>query len=204
MKNLPIYLVDDEEATRHSVGFLLKTSGFKIREFASGDALLTAARSLDPGVILLDVHMPEQDGLEVQRALNDAGILFPVIFMTGHGEVRVAVEAMKAGAVEFIEKPFNKQTILNAITQAHERYRQVERLDTAKTKALLRLNKLSAREREVLQCVARGLPSKTIGYDLGISPRTVEIHRAKIMKKLDVGSLPELLRLAFAAGLGRS
>ena len=150
-------------------------------------------------VVLSDVRMPGMDGLEVQQALRDKGVTLPVIIMTGHGDVGLAVRAMKAGAIDFIEKPFEKATLLGAIEQGLNRLREAETGRALARDAGVRLQGLTPREREVLDGLAKGLPNKTIAYDLGISPRTVEIHRANLMTKLGVRSLSEALRVAFAA-----
>jgi two-component system response regulator FixJ len=194
-----VYLVDDDEAIRRSAGFMLKTSGFHVRAFDSGDALMKAASSLEPGCILLDIRMPGMDGLQVQEALNERGVTLPVIIMTGHGDVTLAVQAMKAGAVDFIEKPFEKAIVLGAIEQAFARLDRSAKSQQRAEEAQVQLQALTPREREVLDGLADGLPNKTIAYDLGISPRTVEIHRANVMTKLSVRSLSEALRIAFAA-----
>jgi two-component system response regulator FixJ len=194
-----VHLVDDDEAIRRSVGFMLKTSGFHVRTYQSGVELLKSAGNLEPGCILLDIRMPGMDGLEVQAGLRDKGITLPVIIMTGHGDVTLAVQAMKAGALDFIEKPFEKAVLLSALEHGIDRLKRsaanVERAD----EAAVRLQALTPRERDVLDGLAKGLPNKTIAYDLGISPRTVEIHRANLMSKLEVKSLSEALRIAFAA-----
>lgn len=198
-----IHIVDDEDAIRRSASFMLKTSGFDVRTWASGVALLKEARSIEPGCILLDVRMPEMDGLEVQQALADAGIALPVIVLTGHGDIAIAVRAMKAGAVDFLEKPFEKARLLDAIAAGfallQDKAGRSERAHEASTA----IARLTDRERDVLEGLAQGLPNKTIAFDLGISPRTVEVHRANLMSKLEVRSLSDALRLAFAAGLGR-
>ncbi|HET7605172.1 MAG TPA: response regulator FixJ [Sphingomicrobium sp.] len=194
-----VHLVDDDDAIRRSVGFMLKTSGFHVRAYESGTELLKAAGGLEPGTILLDIRMPGMDGLEVQSALRERGIALPVIIMTGHGDVSLAVHAMKAGAVDFIEKPFEKAVLIGAIEQAIDRLEHAAVSRDRADEAVVRLEALTPREREVLDGLARGLPNKTIAYDLGISPRTVEIHRANLMTKLDVRSLSEALRIAFAA-----
>jgi two-component system response regulator FixJ len=196
-----VHLVDDDEAIRRSAGFMLKTSGFQVKTYASGVELLKDARELAPGCILLDVRMPEMDGLQVQAALKERGIGFPVIVMTGHGDVGVAVQAMKSGAVDFIEKPFEKAVMLSAIEEGFARIEQAGRSRARAEEALTRLQALTPRERDVLEGLVRGHPNKTIAYDLDISPRTVEIHRANLMSKLGVASLSEALRIAFAAGL---
>jgi two-component system, LuxR family, response regulator FixJ len=194
-----VHLVDDDEAIRRSVGFMLRTSGFHVHTYESGVELLKATPNLEPGCILLDIRMPGMDGLEVQAALRDKGVTLPVIIMTGHGDVSLAVQAMKAGAVDFIEKPFEKALLLSAIEHGIDRLRHTAANRDQADEASVRLQALTAREREVLDGLARGLPNKTIAFDLGISPRTVEIHRANLMTKLDVRSLSEALRIAFAA-----
>lgn len=196
-----IHLVDDDEAIRRSAGFMLKTSGYQVRTYASGVDMLKEAKELPPGCILLDVRMPGMDGLQVQKALQDRGIGFPVIVMTGHGDVGVAVQAMKAGAVDFIEKPFEKAVLLSAIEEGFSRLEHSGRSRARAEEATVRLQALTPRERDVLEGLVRGHPNKTIAYDLDISPRTVEIHRANLMSKLGVASLSEALRIAFAAGL---
>jgi len=194
-----VHLVDDDAAIRRSVGFMLKTSGHRVERYESGADLLKSSASLSEGCILLDIRMPGMDGLEVQQALQDKGIGLPVIIMTGHGDVSLAVKAMKAGAVDFIEKPFEKQALLASLDEGFDRLSRKEATGERQRDAELRLQGLTARERDVLDGLAQGLPNKTIGYDLGISPRTVEIHRANLMSKLGVRSLSEALRIAFAA-----
>jgi two-component system, LuxR family, response regulator FixJ len=194
-----VHLVDDDEAIRRSAGFMLKTAGVHVRTYESGVELLKNAPNLEPGCILLDIRMPGMDGLEVQEALKARGVALPVIIMTGHGDVSLAVQAMKAGAVDFIEKPFEKAVLLSAIEQGVERLKRSHAGRERADEAAVRLQALTPREREVLDGLANGLPNKTIAYDLGISPRTVEIHRANVMTKLQVRSLSEALRLAFAA-----
>ena len=194
-----VHLVDDDEAIRRSVGFMLKTSGFHVRTYESGIELLKSAPDLEKGCILLDIRMPGMDGIEVQKALKDKGVGLPVIIMTGHGDVSLAVQAMKAGAVDFIEKPFEKAVMLSAIEHGVERLKRSAANRDLADDATVRLQVLTPRESEVLEGLAKGLPNKTIAYDLGISPRTVEIHRANLMTKLGVRSLSEALRIAFAA-----
>jgi two-component system response regulator FixJ len=200
--NRIVHLVDDDEAIRRSAGFMLKTSGYTVKAYVSGVELLKEARELDPGVILLDVRMPEMDGIEVQKTLRERGIALPVIVMTGHGDVGVAVQAMKQGALDFIEKPFEKAVLLAALDEGFARIEQAGRNRARGEEARVRLEALTPREKDVLQGLVRGHPNKTIAYDLDISPRTVEIHRANLMHKLGVASLSEALRIAFAAGLG--
>lgn len=194
-----IYLVDDDEAVRRSAGFMLRTSGFTVHAFASGVDLLKEVKHLDPGCILLDIRMPDMDGLEVQRALSDRGVAMPVIVLTGHGDVATAVAAMKNGAADFLEKPFEKASLLDAIGRAVDAIDYHGAASASEREARLRIAVLTPRERDVLRELARGQPNKAIAYDLHISPRTVEVHRANVMNKLDVRSLSEALRIAFAA-----
>jgi two-component system response regulator FixJ len=193
-----IHIVDDEEAIRRSAGFMLKTSGYAVSTYASGDAFLQAAKDAEPGCVLLDVRMP---GMEVQKVMAERGIAMPVVVLTGHGDITVAVRAMKGGAVDFIEKPFEKAVLLTAITAAFERLDDVEARAARASDAAVAIAALTSREQDVLKGMAQGLPNKTIAFDLGISPRTVEVHRANLMGKLQVKSLSEALRIAFAAGL---
>lgn len=197
-----VHLIDDDEAVRRSTSFMLRTSRYLVKTYASGVELLALGKDIAPGCILLDVRMPVMDGLEVQRTLKERGVLLPVIVMTGHGDVNVAVQAMKAGAVDFIEKPFEKAVLLGALEEGFARIEQAGRGRARADEARVRLEALTPREADVLQGLVRGHPNKTIAYDLGISPRTVEIHRANLMTKLGVASLSEALRIAFAAGLG--
>ena len=197
-----VHLVDDDESIRRSVSFMLRTSGYVVKTYASGVEFLKEAKAAAPGCILLDVMMPQVDGLEVQRRLREENVLFPVIVMTAHGDVAVSVQAMKRGAVDFIEKPFEKATLLGAIEDGLGRLEQSSRRHVRREEAKARLEALTPRERDVMEGLVRGHPNKTIAYDLGISPRTIEIHRANLMIKLGVISLSEALRIAFAAGLG--
>ncbi|MBW8744632.1 MAG: response regulator transcription factor [Sphingomonas sp.] len=197
-----IHIVDDEEAIRRSASFMLKTSGFDVQTWPSGVAFLKEVRNVEPGCILLDVRMPQMDGLEVQQALSASGVAMPVIVLTGHGDISIAVRAMKAGAVDFIEKPFEKAKLLEAIEAGFAQLENKAGRATRTHEALTVIAGLTDRERDVLDGLAQGLPNKTIAFDLGISPRTVEVHRANLMTKLSVRSLSDALRLAFAAGLG--
>jgi two-component system response regulator FixJ len=195
-----VHLVDDDEGIRRSASFMLRTSNYVVKTYASGMELL-AEKALASGCILLDVRMPEMDGLEIQAELRRRGLLLPVIIMTGHGDIGLAVQAMKAGAVDFIEKPFEKATLVGALEDGFARLGRAGKLTERTEVARSKLKALTAREREVLEGLARGFPNKTIAYDLGISPRTVEVHRANVMEKLSVPSFAEALRIAFAAGL---
>ena len=197
-----VHLVDDDEAIRRSASFMLRTSGYLVKTYASGVEFLGVVKDAVPGCVLLDVRMPEIDGLEVQAALKERGVLLPVVVMTGHGDINTAVEAMKLGAVDFIEKPFEKAVLLSAIEAGLERLDKSAKRHVRADEARVKLGVLTPRELDVMKGLVRGHPNKTIAYDLDISPRTVEIHRANLMTKLGVHSLSEALRIAFAAGLG--
>lgn len=196
-----VHLVDDDEDIRRSASFMLRTANLIVKTYASGPELL-GVKDLPSGCILLDIRMPEMTGLEVQAELKRRGQLLPVVIMTGHGDVGLAVEAMKAGAVDFIEKPFEKAVLLGALEEGFARLNRAGNAQARREAAEAKLKVLTGREREVLDGLARGLPNKTIGYDLGISARTVEVHRANVMTKLGVPSFAEALRIAFAARLG--
>lgn len=194
-----VYLVDDDNAIRRAVSFMLRTADYDVTTFKSGDEFLKETGSLAPGCVLLDVRMPGTDGLEVQRLIAPKNTVLPVVIMTGHGDIVMAVQAMKAGAVDFLEKPFEKAMLVSALEQGWLRLEKSDRLRLRSTEAAAQLEVLSPRERDVLNGMVEGLPNKAIAHDLGISPRTVEIHRANVMSKLGVRSLSEALRLAFAA-----
>lgn len=194
-----VHVVDDDPGVRRSVAFILKTSGHRVETYESGADLIKESGHLAEGCILLDIRMPGMDGLEVQQRLQDKGVNLPVIIMTGHGDVSLAVKAMKSGAVDFIEKPFAKEALLASLKEGFDRLSRGEATDDRARDASVKVHGLTPRERDVLEGLAQGLPNKTIAYDLGISPRTVEIHRANLMNKLGVRSLSEALRIAFAA-----
>jgi two-component system, LuxR family, response regulator FixJ len=201
-ENRLVHVVDDEDSVRRSASFMLKTSGFAVQTWPSGVAFLKEARHVDPGCVLLDVRMPEMDGLEVQQELHARGIALPVIVLTGHGDVAIAVKAMKAGAIDFLEKPIDSDQLLAAIARGFERIEAGQEAVARAADAQTLIGALTVREREVLEGLAQGYPNKTIAYDLGISARTVEVHRANVMTKLSARSLSEALRIAFSAGMG--
>ena len=202
MTDLPdVHVVDDDEAVRRSLAYLLRTAGHVVYTWASGEAFL-AGMTAGPACVLLDVRMPGIDGPEVQRQLAARGLALPVIVMTGHGDIATAVQAMKAGAIDFLEKPFESATLRKALATAGERLAAVDSHQAQLAEAEARLRILTPREREVLDGLARGLPNKTIAWDLGISARTVEVHRANVMTKLGLPTLSDVLRIAFAAGMG--
>jgi len=196
-----IYIIDDDEAVRNSLSLLLDAYGFMVRTFASAQEFLAAASSLRVSIVISDIRMPEMDGLELQQRLIELRLSFPLVLMTGDGDVPLAVQAMKAGALDFVEKPFAADAILKVATAASERL--AERADEESLTATVssRLAGLTPREREVLEGLLAGLPNKSIAYDLAISPRTVEIHRARVMDKMGAHSLPELVQLSLAAGM---
>jgi two-component system response regulator FixJ len=192
-----VHLIDDDEAVRRALAFLLTTSGFAVRVYESASAFLELLPSLQPGCIVTDVRMPGVSGLELQRELKARHVVMPVIVMTGHGDVALAVEAMKAGAIDFIEKPFADETLVFSIRIAIDRHARDARRDQETAAIGAKLKTLSAREAEVLEGLVAGLPNKTIAYDLNISARTVEVHRANVMTKMGAANLPELVRMVF-------
>jgi two-component system response regulator FixJ len=196
-----VYIVDDDEAVRDSLAVLLESKAYTVKGFASALEFLAAAPSLPVGCLIVDIRMPVMDGLELQECLNTGGLEFPMIVITGHGDVLLAVRAMKAGAVDFIEKPFASEAILDSLAAAFTRLTAPGEGDAPRIAAQAKLALLSPREREVLQGLLAGLPNKSIAYDLAISPRTVEIHRARVMDKMAARSVSELIRVALAAGL---
>ena len=196
-----VYIVDDDEAVRDSLSVLLEAKAYAVRSFGTVPEFLTAAPSLPVGCLIADIRMPEMDGLELQQHLVDRSLQFPLIVIAGHGDVPLAVRAMKARAVDFIEKPFALDAILDSLEVVLSRLTTSDEEDPAKVAALAKLAHLSARELQVLEGLLAGLPNKTIAYDLAISPRTVEIHRARVMDKMGARSLSELIRLALAAGV---
>jgi two-component system response regulator FixJ len=196
-----VYIVDDDEAVRDSLTVLLEACAHRVRSFGLAREFLDAAPSLPPGCLIADIRMPEMDGLELQRRLKERSLAFPMIVVTGHGDVPLAVRAMKAGALDFVEKPFSSQAILASVEAALDQLGAAANKDPAAATAAAKLDLLSPREREVLEGLLAGLPNKSIAYDLAISPRTVEIHRARVMDKMGARSLSELVRLALAAGL---
>ena len=196
-----VHIVDDEETVRKSLAFLLTMNDFAVRAHESATAFLRVAPQLKSAVLVTDLRMPDMSGVELIRQLNDLKLKIPSIVMTGHGDVPMAVEAMKAGAIDFIEKPFEDQVIMDAIRNAAVRLQP--EADGPDDPGLVRerLAGLSDRERQVFEAVVAGLPNKSIAYDLDISPRTVEVHRANVMAKMKAKSLPQLVRMALSAGM---
>lgn len=203
MENSPqalIHIVDDEASLRRALVFLLESAGWRVAAHESAKAFLAAwTEPAPPGCLILDIRMPLMSGLELQRILNERGIRLPVIFLTGHADVSIAVQAMKHGACELIEKPFKDQVLLDAVGQAVRG--DLARRDEVLTRQALRsrLDKLSPRETEVARLVAEGLPNKIIGLQLDISERTVQVHRLHVMEKLGIHSAAELAQLMLKA-----
>ncbi len=195
-----VHVVDDDVAVRQSLSFLLASDGLPVRLHESAVAFLDAVKDATAGCIVTDVRMPGIDGIEFLRRLRGRGIALPVIVMTGHADVPLAVEAMKQGAVDFIEKPFDDDLFLAAVRAALQRHEQDARREAHKAEVQTRLEALSERERQVLDGLVAGKANKVIAYDLGISPRTVEIYRANVMTKMQAGSLSELVRMALLTG----
>jgi two-component system response regulator FixJ len=197
-----VHVIDDDADVRQSLAFLLSTAGFAVRVHESGAAFLKNLSSAQDGCIVTDVRMPGVDGIELQRRLKAANSTMPVIVMTGHGDIALAVEAMKAGALDFIEKPFDDEVMLTAIRTALARRSSELERGSASSEVQARLDLLSERERQVLGGLVEGKPNKIIAYDLGISARTVEIYRANVMTKMRADSLSALVRMALLAGVG--
>ncbi|SFN82711.1 response regulator transcription factor [Sphingomonas sp. OK281] len=197
-----VHIVDDDEAIRQSVSFLLRKAGYAVETYPSGTHFLKSVTRETRGCLLLDVRMPDLDGLEVQARLARSGNTLPVIMLTGHGDVTLAVRAIKAGAIEFLEKPFERNVLLAAIETALAHAARSGRDHFAAADALVRLAVLTPRERDVLDGMVLGRPNKLIAYDLDIATRTVEVHRSNLMEKLAARSLSDVLRIAFSAGLG--
>jgi two-component system, LuxR family, response regulator FixJ len=196
-----IHVIDDDSAMRDSLGFLLDVNGYEPHVFESAGGFLKEASFDALNCIVSDIRMPDMNGIELVRKLKSRGSTCPVILITGHGDVALAVEAMKAGAVDFIEKPFDDEVLLGAIRLALDIRATEPANGSARTDAEARIADLSPRERDVLQGLVAGKINKVIAHELGISPRTVEVYRANLMAKTGARSMSELMRLALAAGL---
>jgi len=197
--NAVVHLIDDDEDVRRALAFLLSTAGLAVRVYESAVVFLEGLPNLQPGCIVSHVRMPEIDGLELQRRLKGLGLDMPMIIMTGHADVPLAVEAMKSGAIDFIEKPFEDDRLLTAIQVALSRFEETGQRAAEIGQIEARLRSLSEREHQVLQGLLAGHPNKTIAYDLNLSPRTVEVHRANVMTKMGANSLSDLVRMALLA-----
>ena len=202
MNKKTILIVDDDEAILDSLRMILEASGFAVRTYSSGTALFNS-RSPPPGdCLLLDLNMPDLNGLEVQRRLKQGSHDLPVIMITAKGDIRAAVKAMQLGAVDFIEKPLSSETVLRSIERALPSAKEASPSVDPTPSLPAGFHRLTAREREVLGLLAAGQSNKSIAFELGISPRTVEIHRARVMEKLQARNLADLVRMALIAGLG--
>jgi len=190
-----VHVIDDDEGVRESLSFLFEMSGVDAKTYSNPVDFLGVAPALTTGCIVTDVRMPQMNGLELVRKLREAGVQLPVIVITGHGDVPLAVEAMKAGAMDFLEKPFKDETLLEAVRHALE---STPRVDGELQE---KISGLSMRERQVLERLVQGAANKVIARDLGISDRTVEIYRAKVMTKMGAESFAELIRMAMLAGI---
>ena len=193
-----VFIVDDDEAIRDSLAWLLEGTGLRVRTFASAEAFLGAYRPECPSCLVLDIRMPGMSGMELQDRLLARGIRIPLIFITGHGDVPMAVAALKKGAIDFIEKPFNDQALVALIDKALQHEAASAAADRMRGEAATRLATLSPREREVMDLVVAGKLNKTIADQLGISVKTVEAHRAKVMEKMHAKSLADLIQSALA------
>ncbi len=190
-----VHIIDDDEAVRDSLSFLLRASGFNAVTYQSATHFLQSLTRDIEGCVITDVRMPDMSGLDLLKRLRGLSCLLPVIVMTGHGDIQLAVEAMKAGAIDFLEKPFSDDRVLGAVGSALEARRAESERTGRRHEVEERLESLSQRERQVLDGLVAGSPNKTIAHDLGISPRTVEVYRANVMTKMQAGSLSELVRM---------
>jgi len=195
-----VHLIDDDEDVRRALAFLLGTAGLAVTVYESASVFLEKCENFESGCVVSDVRMPGIDGLELLRQLQQKRARMPVVVMTGHADVPLAVAAMKEGAVDFIEKPFADDVLLTAIQAAFDRDRNMGRTGAEAAQIRTRLASLTAREKEVLDGLLAGHPNKTIAYDLGLSPRTVEVHRANVMTKMVASSLSELVKMTLAPG----
>lgn len=196
-----MYIVDDDDAVRESAALLLESAGYDVSTYRSGVDFLEKLNADIPACILLDIHMPRMSGIEVQRQLFERGVTFPVIVLTGAGDVSIAVQAMKNGAFEFLEKPYLNEVLLEAARDAFAKLETTTEGRAVTVQAKASVGKLTGRETQVMQALLAGLPNKLIAYELDISVRTVEIYRANVMEKLDARSLSTAVRIALAAGL---
>lgn len=196
-----VHVIDDDEAVRQSLAFLLRAARLDVRTYETAMAFLSVLPTVRSGCVITDVRMPDVSGVDLLRRLKELEFGLPVIVITGHGDVQLAVEAMKVGAVDFIEKPFNDEVLLAAVRSALDRSEKDTQREAQRAALHDRLATLSNRERDVLEGLVAGKANKIIAFDLGISPRTVEIYRANVMTKMNAGSLSELVRMALLAGL---
>lgn len=199
-----VFVVDDDETVRKSLESLLRSAGLNVETFASAQEFLAVPRAAAPGCLVLDVRLPGLSGLELQERMAEAGVEIPIVFITGHGDIPMSVRAMKAGAVEFLTKPFSDQDLLDAVTQAIERDRDARGRRAESEELRARYEALTPREREVMELVASGLLNKQAAARLEISEATVKIHRGQVMQKMRADSLSDLVRMAEKLGLLRA
>lgn len=199
--NPNVYIVDDHEAVRDSLGALLMSDGLEVESFASGQAFLDAFDNSLRGCLLLDIRLPDINGIDLQGKLFGMGSKLRTVMISGHGDVPLAVKAMKAGAVDFIEKPYTDDVILECVRYNLAECGRANENAPPPENVTVRLEQLTPREHEVLESLVSGQPNKVIAYQLGISPRTVEIHRSRVMSKMEARSLSHLVRMALAAGI---
>jgi two-component system response regulator FixJ len=203
-ENAVVHVIDDDAAARDSLSFLLSSADIDVATHESARSFLKLLPRLDVGCVVTDVRMPEMTGIEMLREIRGRGLTFPVIIITGHGDIPLAVSAMRLGAADFLEKPFDDATVLAAVKAAISRQAQVGKGDAEKSEIRQRIGTLSERERQVLEGLVSGNPNKTIAFDLGISPRTVEIYRANLMTKMNARTLSDLVRMALLVGAVKS
>ncbi len=196
-----VHVIDDDEAVRQSLAFLLAAAGIEVQTYELATAFLDVATTLKTGCVITDVRMPEVSGIDLLRRLEELKLGVPVIVITGHGDVPLAVEAMKIGAVDFIEKPFDDEVLLTSVRSALNRLDRDHKRQAERREVEARLAALSSRERDVLEGLVAGQANKQIAYELGISPRTIEIYRANLMTKMQAASLSDLVRMALTAGI---
>ena len=196
-----VHVIDDDDAARESLAFLLRSANMKVCSYESAEEFLQGISGLNAGCIVTDVRMPGMSGVELLRKLREIDMKLPVIVITGHGDVPLAVEAMRIGAMDFLEKPYDDEALLTSVRNALGQGEKISAESLEKAQLLERSATLSSREREVLEGLVAGQPNKIIAFNLGISPRTVEIYRANVMTKMKAGSLSELVRMALIAGV---
>jgi two-component system response regulator FixJ len=199
-----VHVIDDDEAVRESIDFLLRSAGLSVRTYDSATSFLDVAPKIGAGCVITDVRMPGLTGIDLLRRLQEMQIGLPVIVITGHGDVPLAVEAMKSGAVDFLEKPFDDDVLLASVRAALNRSEESAAVEAERAEIRARIGALTQRERDVLEGLVAGHPNKIIAFKLEISPRTVEIYRANLMTKMKAGSLSELVRMTLVAATAKS
>ena len=196
-----VYVVDDDPSVRRSLARLIRSEGFRVETFAQAQDFLDQKEGTDPSCLVLDVNLPGRSGLDLQRELSSRGYSMPIVFITGYGNIPMTVQAMKGGAVEFLEKPVDHQVLLNAIRQAIKKDRQMKRQFNEINEIRQRLATLTPREKEVLPLVVSGMLNKQVAFKLGTTEKTIKVHRARIMEKMGADSLADLVRLAQKGGI---